>query len=108
MYYFNATLGGDWSVALAVFSRSHRESVRKELPGVIFIVLSLSNEALLKRVKARMGKVELSIDDLEGTMKKLNNLYEPAGDDEENTYNLLINEEMSPEDVVQKVIDIVQ
>ena len=55
-----------------------------------------------------MGKVELSIDDLEGTMKKFNALYEPAGDDEENAYNLIVNDEMSPEDVVQKVIDIVQ
>jgi len=33
-------------------------------------------------------------------------LYEPAGEDEENAYNVEITEDMSREDVIQKILDI--
>ena len=39
---------------------------------------------------------------------KLYALYEPAGDDEENAYNVTITEDMSPDDVVERVLEIVQ
>ena len=98
-------LGGDWSIAFAVYSRSQRELLREALPGVVFIVLSLSTEALFKRLKGRMNDIQM--DDMDEQLKKFNTLYEPAGDDEENTHNLVVTEDMSPEDVVQKVLEIV-
>ena len=42
------------------------------------------------------------------TFTKMQEIYEPAGDDEENTYNVIVTDDMSPDDVVQKVIEIVQ
>ena len=99
-------IGGDWSVAFAVFSRSQRESLRKALPGVIFIVLSLTKESQFKRLKGRHGDV--LDDNLNDTFTKMQEIYEPAGDDEENAYNLIVTDDMSPTDVVQKVIEIVQ
>ena len=35
-------------------------------------------------------------------------LYEPAGDDEANAYNVTITEDMSPDDVIGKVLEITQ
>ena len=99
-------IGGDWSVAFAVFSRSQRESLRKALPGVIFIVLSLTKESQMKRLKERHG--DILDDKFNDTFTKMQEIYEPAGDDEENAYNLIVTDDMSPDDVVQKVIEIVQ
>ena len=49
-------IGGDWSVAFAVFSRSQRESLRKALPGVIFIVLSLTKVGSINHVDSEGGR----------------------------------------------------
>ena len=40
-------------------------------------------------------------------LTKIAEFYEPAGNDEENVYNIEINEDMSPDDVIKKVMDIV-
>ena len=98
-------LGGDLSIAFAIYSRSQRELLREALPGVVFIVLSLSSDALNKRLKGRVNDIEM--DDMDNMFEKFNTLYEPADDDEENTHNLVVTEDMSPEDVVQKVLEIV-
>ena len=43
-------LGGDWAIALACFSRSQREMLRKALgPDLVFIVLNMTNECQRKR-----------------------------------------------------------
>ena len=34
-------------------------------------------------------------------------LYEPAADDEENAYNVTITEDMSPDDVIDKVLEVI-
>ena len=41
-------------------------------------------------------------------LNKIHELHEPAGDDEENAFNLTITENMSPDDVIQKVLEIAQ
>ena len=40
-------------------------------------------------------------------MVNILNLYEPAGEDEVNAYNVTITEEMNPDDVVQKILEII-
>ena len=41
-------------------------------------------------------------------MAKFYDLYEPAGDDEKNAYNISINEDMTVEDVLQEALKIVE
>ena len=41
-------------------------------------------------------------------MAKFYDLYEPAGDDEKNAYNISINEDMSVDDVLQEALKIVE
>ena len=41
-------------------------------------------------------------------MLKILDLYEPAGEDEFNAYNVTITDEMNPDDVVQKILEIVE
>ena len=35
-------------------------------------------------------------------------LYESAGEDEENAHDIMVTEDMSPEDVAKKVLDILE
>ena len=96
-------IGGNWSVDYAVFSRKQRDGLRKILGSdLVFIVLNMTKECQEKRLISRHGNDKGIIDFL--TM--LHTIYEPAGDDEENTYNVTITEDMSPEDVILKILEI--
>ena len=45
------SLGGDWTVAFAIFSRAQRDIIRKALGNeVIFLILHLSDECNKKRL----------------------------------------------------------
>ena len=102
----NKRLGGKMAVAQAIYSREQRDSMKKILgPECVFIVLNLSKECQKKRVTERHGE-----DANEEFMNMLINfakMYEPAGEDEENAYNVEITEDMNREDVIQKILDIV-
>ena len=39
-------------------------------------------------------------------MRKVFNFYEPAGNDEENAFNVDISEEMSVDDVMNKILEV--
>ena len=99
-------IGGNMAIAQAVFSRSQRIKIRKILgPDLIFIVLNMTKECTKKRIEARHGT---SIpEDFVNLLVKYAEFCEPAGEDEENTYNLTISENMSKDDVVEKVLKIV-
>ena len=93
-------IGGNWSVDFAVFSREQRDSLRKILgSNLIFIVLNMSKEYQEKRLINREGNSVIDF------LTKIHHLYEPAENDEENTYNVTITEDMSPEDVVKKILE---
>ena len=99
-------LGGNWSIALQVFSRKQRDFLRKALgPDLVFMVLNMSNECQLNRLKKRHS------DSLGDAMIDMLHTYarfcEPAGADEENAYNITITDQMTPDDVVQEIISIV-
>ena len=99
-------LKGDWSVALGIFNRNHRDAVRKILGSeVVFIVLNLTKDCQRKRCQSRMGGGggEGVVD----MFTKMFDMYEPAGDDEENAFNIVVTEEMTVDDVEKKVLEIV-
>lgn len=48
-------LGGKWAIAQAVFNRSQRDQIKKDLgPDLNFVVLNLTRECQLKRVCIRI------------------------------------------------------
>ena len=100
-----ARVGGAFAIAQAVQSRDQREHIRKTLPDVVFIVMSLTRENQKKRLKDRHGD---SGDTKMGEMlEKMFDLYEKPGDGEENTYNVDITEDMTTKDVLDKVLKVI-
>ena len=101
-------LGGNFAIAQAVFNRSQRDQIKKDLgPNLNFIVLNVSKECQSKRVAYRHGSDGQGAQ-LAALMEKFYDLYEPAGEDEKNAYNIDITEDMSVEDVIKKVLKIVE
>ena len=99
-------LGGNWSIDYIVFSRKQRDTLRKILGhNLTFIVLNMTKEFQKQRLLQRHQP-----GDEEGLNFLLNlyELFEPAEDDEENAYNVSISKDMSPEEVIEKVFEIVK
>ena len=97
-------IGGDFAVTHAVPLRKFRDHIRKVLGcDVIFVVFHMSKEHQLKRLQARHGNDDTAVQRL----TKCYDLFEPAAEDEPNTISLLINEKMSKDDVVEKIIELV-
>jgi len=97
-------LGGDFAVAHAVATRTSRDFIRSLLGNdVVFIVLGMTLECSQKRVEKRHG----DIDGVGDFASKLHKFYAPAGEDEPNSYNVSIEQGMSRDDVLAKVIDVV-
>ena len=99
-------LGGNWSIDYFVFSRKQRDTLRKILGrNLTFIVLNMTKEFQKQRLLQRHQP-----GDEEGLnfLLKLYELFEPAEDSEENAYNVSISKEMSPEDGIEKVIEILK
>ena len=100
-------LHGNWAIANAVFSRTQRETLRRQIgPELVFIVLNLTKDCQTKRLQRRHGEA-IAESKLE-MFTKYADLFEPAGDDEENAYNLDITEDMTKDDVMEKVYEIIQ
>jgi len=94
-------IGGNWVVVQAVPTRILRDHVKKELgPNLNFVVLNMSKEEQLKRVKARHGE-EGAINDM---LIKVCDIYERATNDEENAINIDVTSDMTREDVVKAIL----
>ena len=101
-------IGGDWSIAFAVFSRKQRDIIRKILgPDVIFVVLNLTKDCTKKRLAARHGDGDAG-DKITNILLEMHKFYEKAGEDEENAFNIMIEEDMNSDDVIDKVMDIIK
>ena len=96
-------IGGDFVIANAVTSREMRDHIRITLPDCVFITLTLTKENQLKRVTARHGEQGGDMLEMFNAMFKF---YEGPGDGEKNTYNIDISENMTPNDVMNKVLEI--
>ena len=96
-------IGGDWVVTQAVPFRAFRHHIRKELDrDVIFVVLNMSKEDQMVRLMKRHGEAGASKIDL---LTKMYDLFEPVAEDEENTISIQVTNDMSREEVVQKILD---
>ena len=91
-------IGGDWAVAQAVPTRALRDEIKKILPDVTFVTLTIKEDALRKRIENRHGEEQGDILDW---MMSIHKCYEPAEDDEPNAFNIDLETSMTPEDVVE-------
>jgi len=102
-------LGGDWTVAFAIFSRAQRDIIRKALGNeVIFLILHLSDECNKKRLHSRHGEVMDNQEEMDEMMDLFVKLYESAEEGEENAHNIMVTEDMTPEDVAKEVLNILE
>ena len=75
-------------------------------PDLVFIVLSMSKECQKGRVMARHG--ENFPEEFMQLLIKAADLYEPAGAEEENAFNVVITETDSREDVLEKIVQLLK
>ena len=100
-------LGGNMVIAQAINSQKQRERMRKLIgPDLVFIVLGMSRECQKKRIMGRHG--EDFPETFLNIMIKMAEIYEPAGAEEENAFNVVITEDDSRDDVLQKIMDILK
>ena len=101
-------IGGNWAIAFAVLTRKQRDELRRILgPDLIFIVLNITLECNNKRLIKRHGdneNTQLMVKKFENMIK----MYEVAGEDEENAFNITITDKMTPEDVAKEANNILQ
>ena len=94
-------IGGDFAIAQAVPTREIREYCKTKFgDNFLFVVLHMSKEDQLGRIKARHGEDCSMMVDM---LTKIYDLYEPAGDDEKNAIHCLITKDMSRDDVADKI-----
>ena len=94
-------LGGTFAVAHAVATRKSRDYLKQVMgPDLVFIVLNLTRKCASARLKGRHGE---SVGD---GLEKIHSIYQRAGEDEVNAFNVDVDEGMTKEDVMQKVLEI--
>ena len=99
-------LGCNMAVAQAIYSRKQREALFKIIGAdLIFIVLNLTTDCIKKRLEERHGGTVN--DTIMSMLLKIAAMCEPAGADEKNAYNVYITEDMTPDDVIEKIQEIV-
>ena len=94
-------IGGDWVVAQAVPTRTLRNHIRTRLgDNLIFVVLDMSKENQLSRITTRHGNSEKVV----SFLSKCYEFFEGAGEDEPRTINVAITKDMTRDDVVKKIL----
>ena len=98
-------LGGNMVIAQAINSQKQRERMRELIgPDLVFMVLNMTRQSQVERLKKRhAGSIP---DSFLEVMIKYAELCEPAGEDEPNTFNVIITGNMSKEDVVKEILKI--
>ena len=101
-------LGGDFAIAQAVPTRELRDHIKKVAdPDLVFILLILPKQTVVDRLKKRHGDSPMA-DAITEMCVKLNEYYEPKGENEENTYDVVVSSDMSPDDVAAKIMEILE
>ena len=105
--YERKRIGGNFVVAQAVPTRNLRDVIRKSLgKDLIFIILSLKKETTLERLTKRQGDSEAGKRIVDFCIK-LESFYELKFPDEDQTYDITITSEMNENDVLEKILEIV-
>ena len=100
-------MAGDFAVAFAVADRKSREFLRAEVgPNLVFLVLNLTKKCQAQRIEARHpGEDNQGIRDM---LIKMHQHFAPADEeDEPNTFNIEIDENMTPNDVMNSILRII-
>ena len=100
-------IGGSWAVAQAVPSREFRDCIRKVLGDqCIFVILKLSEETNGKRLADRHAEMDQETKDgVLALMQKMYKLYEPTGEDEDNSVDVEIGPDMDRDAVAKAVLE---
>jgi len=97
-------IGGDWAIAAVTLSRDLRNHIRSILgPDLVFVVMDMELEDVRKRVATRHSGHEGAVE----MLTAINKLCEPATEDEENAVSVMVTNEMTKEDVVNKILELV-
>jgi len=96
-------IGGDWAVACVLDYKKLRQLVRGWMgPDLQIVVLDMKLEDQMDRMRKRHGGHESAVD----FAKAVYDLSEPAGEEEANTIDLKVTPDMTPDDVVQKILEL--
>ena len=98
-------IGGDFAVALAIPNRECRDYVRTIVPDCIFVTMNLTRDTQKKRVETRHGSGAQKVVE---AFAKMYDFYELAGEDEKNTFNVDISEDMTPKIVMNTILEILE
>jgi len=100
-----ARIGGDWVVATVVDKQAWRDFIRSRLgPDLEFVVLDMDLEQQMARIRGRHDNDEAAVE----MMKEYYKLCEPKADNEEHAVDLKISTDMTPEDVVEKILSLIK
>ena len=98
-------IGGNWVIAQAVPFRWLRDHIKHELgPDLTFVVLNMKKDEQTKRILSRHGGESNAVTDW---LTLIFDKFEPMQEDEKNAIECLITNDMSRQDVVEKVLEIV-
>jgi len=98
-------IGGDWAIAAFIANRDMREHIRSILgPDLIFVVLTMDMDEIKTRVTTRHHGDESVFKMFEPVIK----LCEPVGEDEKKAVTVRVTSEMSREDVLAKILEMVK
>ena len=102
-------IGGDWIVAQAVPKRSLRDLIRKHLgPELIFVILNLSKETQKQRIEARNGGDDNDNAGVTEWIAKMFDQFEEKQDDEPSTVSIDVSADMTQDQVVNKILNLIQ
>ena len=99
-------------ITMRLIFRKSRDVCREALgDNVVFLVMNMTKKCQKERLKGRHGVGDSEDSDIgkeiqEG-LERLYDSYEPAGEDEEGAYNVNITEDMSRDDVLKQVLDVI-
>ena len=94
-----ARIGGDWVIAHSAKTKSLRDYIRTKLgPDLTFVALDMNKELQKRRLEHRHGnRGEITYPDW------VYNLFEPAQPHEKQLIEIVIDSEMSRDDVLQEI-----
>lgn len=102
-------IGGTWAVAQLIMTRKQRDELKRQLgPELVFLVLNMTEECQAKRLDQRYGADYPGLDFIKAKARELHASYQLAGEDEANAFNVEIGAEMTPEDVLNNVLEVIE
>ena len=94
-------IGGNWVVAQAVPTKNLRKHIKKELGnGVIFILLNVLEDDRLRFFRSRHGAGAV----LYKSLVKIYDRFEPAAEDEKDVITINVFEDMTPDQLVDRIL----